>query len=143
MASKEDCDPLDIKFIGDIAARDMSTVAMREGIPWGADIDTYGLGASSYCLLFSSHIDVVQDFVSKRWRPIKPLRRHWNKKLWDTLFDTLLNSDGKNQNKFAGSHPNSLRALRKSFESYLDEGSRRKEVRSLLKQQNDILPKRR
>mmetsp|Transcript_22024 Transcript_22024/g.48004 ORF Transcript_22024/g.48004 Transcript_22024/m.48004 type:complete len:1418 (-) Transcript_22024:222-4475(-) len=132
-------DPLEVRFRGNAAAKDMECVAMREGLSWGLDVDTYGLCASAYTLLYGEHMDIVKDKSSKRWRPHKPLRRYWNKDLWFGLFDTLINIGGGSDGSYLGSHPNSLRAIRKSFEGYLDEGNRRLHVESLLKQQQKFL----
>lgn len=128
-------DPKKIKLCGDASAKDMACAAMREGLPWAADIDTYGICSSAFVLLYGFHMDIEKDRMNKRWKPHKPLRRYWNKALWKEMFDTLLNEDG--------SDPNSLRALRKSFEGYLDEGNRKKDLEAELKHQASILPKKR
>lgn len=137
----ESIDPLNLKFYGDISAEDMSCVAMRNNKGWGTDVDTYGLCASAHVLLYGSYMDIDQD-AKGRWRPKKAIRRYWQKELWTELFGTLLNVKcGNNVN--SGSHPNSLRAIRKSFEAYLNGGTRRKAVASLLHYQAGLLPKKR
>ena len=136
-------DKLEARILGKAAKEDMACAAIREGLPWGADIDTYGICASAFVLLYGIHMDIEKDPASKRWRPHKPLRRYWNKSLWNKLFDTLLNLDGKERNLATGSHPNSLRALRKSFEEYLASGGRKKDLQAELNRQSSILPKRR
>lgn len=131
--------PRNIRFSGDISADGMSCGAMKSGRPWATDADTFGLCASAHVLLFGSYMDV--DFVESvnKWTLQRPLRRYWQKTLWGKLFDTLLNPGEQHR----GSHPDTLRSIRKSFEEYLDEKNRRKEVLSLLKFQSGILPKKR
>eukprot|EP00586_Coscinodiscus_wailesii_P019822 CAMPEP_0172517578 /NCGR_PEP_ID=MMETSP1066-20121228/286246_1 /TAXON_ID=671091 /ORGANISM="Coscinodiscus wailesii, Strain CCMP2513" /LENGTH=1458 /DNA_ID=CAMNT_0013299657 /DNA_START=234 /DNA_END=4610 /DNA_ORIENTATION=+ len=135
-------DPLDIRLYGDIAAQDFSCAAMRENGSWGADADTYGLCASALALLYGSYVDTIKDPTSGRWILQKPLRRYWNKNIWNTLFDTLLNPNdtGKvGSHPSSGSHPNTLRAIRKDIEAYME--SRQDEIVSLLRHQASILPK--
>eukprot|EP00578_Thalassiosira_sp_NH16_P014046 CAMPEP_0181126148 /NCGR_PEP_ID=MMETSP1071-20121207/27454_1 /TAXON_ID=35127 /ORGANISM="Thalassiosira sp., Strain NH16" /LENGTH=1409 /DNA_ID=CAMNT_0023211689 /DNA_START=213 /DNA_END=4439 /DNA_ORIENTATION=- len=75
-------DPLKAQFKGSIAAEDMECVAMRKGLPWGVDLDFFGLAASSFILLFGSHIEIVQDRSTGKWRLSKSFRRYWQKDLW-------------------------------------------------------------
>lgn len=140
-AAKDGGDPLEVKLFGNAAAEDMPCVAMRKGLGWSFDADTYGICASAHVLLYGTHLEIEFDSNSQRWGSKKPLRRYWNQKLWNELFDALLNLDGKNS--AIASRPHSLRSLRKSFESYLNEGTRNKQLESLLKHQARILPKRR
>ena len=104
----------------------------------GAAVDTYGACATAHALLHGSYIKVEKYHASGRWLPPKLLRRYWNKNIWNALFDTLLNAEGRYSN--GGSHPDSLRSIRKSFEEYLDQGNRRSEIRSLLRHQVDYFP---
>ena len=133
--------PLDAQFLGDSStmAEGMACVAIQENRSWGLDADTYGLCASAYVLLFGAHMEVCKDSATARWKPTKPFRRYWNKKLWFDLFDTTLNSNVKGSSRSSGSHPNSLRRIRKSFEEYLDGGNRRNELSTLLRQQARML----
>ena len=137
--SKKGTDPLDTQLTGSVAAEDMECVAMREKMPWGTDTDTFGLCASAYVLLYGSHIEIEK--INNKWTLKKKLRRYWQKDLWQKLFDTLINLDSNGRS--SGSHPNSLRAIRKSFEEYLAEGNRTKQVESLLKNQDRLLPSQR
>jgi len=134
-------DPLKALFTGNIAADGTPSIAMKEDRPWGIDIDTYGLCASTHVLLFGVHMETEKR--GSRWGLRKPLRRYWDKELWNTFFDTLLNStiDGA-EDIVSGSHPNSLRSIRKMFEAHLDKSSRRAEITSLLKHQTSFLPKK-
>ena len=132
-------DPFDIQLTGSVAAEDMECVAMREKLPWGTDIDTFGLCASAHVLLYGSHIEIEK--VNNKWSLKKKLRRYWQKELWQKLFDTLINLDSNGRS--SGSHPNSLRAIRKSFEEHLAEGNRIKQIESLLKNQDRLMPSQR
>jgi len=134
-------DPLNLKFEGDISAEDMACVAMRNNEPWGIDIDTFGLCASAHVLLYGTYMDITHG-SDGRWRPKKTIRRYWQKELWSEFFDSLLNPKVKNTHQ-SGSHPNSVRAIRKSFERYLDSRTNRQAVVSLLKYQSELLPKSR
>lgn len=132
-------DPLDVKLFGNMSAEDMACVAMQNNMAWGLDVDTFGLCASAHVLLFGSYMNMDKDSSSGRWKPQKSFRRYWQKDLWTDLFDTLLNVENKSKNAMhSSSHPNSLRAIRKSFDNFLNEGNRRKEVVSLLNYQASI-----
>jgi hypothetical protein len=74
-----------------IAAKDMECAAMHEGHTWEVDLDFIGLAASSFLLLFGSHIDVIQDRSMGKWHPNKLFRRYWQRDLWGLLFDSQLN----------------------------------------------------
>lgn len=127
--------PHSVKFKGRATTKDMECVTMREGRSWSLDLDTYGLCASAYVMLFGSHMEVYQVSTTKVWRTSKPLRRYWNRALWNLLFEKLLNGG------IEESQPKKLREIRSLFEAYLDEDNRRQHLAVLLKHQAAMLPK--
>ena len=142
-ASSDGLNPLEVRFSGNIAAEDMECVAMREGKPWGIDNDLYGLCASAHTILFGVHMDVEKDSRSRRWKLKKSFRRYWQRDLWRNLFDTLLNAElgnGRNdaENLYVG-----VRSIRESFQTYLSEGNRLREIKSLLNDQARSIPNKR
>lgn len=136
MCAKDGADPMNVKLFGEATTEDLACVAMRKGCGWSFDVDTFGVCASSHVLLYGVHLEIEQGSNS-RWKPRKALRRYWQKELWSSLFDTLLNLDEGSQTAI-GSRPGSLRCLRLTLESYLN--GKAKELFSLLKHQARILP---
>jgi hypothetical protein len=133
---RQGSDPLLTQFTGSIAAEDMECVAMREGRQWGVDLDFFGLAASSYILLFGSHIEVIQDRSTRKWRTNKSFRRYWQRELWDLLFNSLLNFDSST-NKYC------LGEIRAHFDGYVEGKQRRKEIAANLQQLQNHLPTKR
>ena len=136
-AAKPGIDPMDVRLEGSCAEKDMECVAMRKGISWSFDVDTFGVCASAFVLLHGSHIEIKEDSTTERWKPHKPPRRYWQKDLWNEFFDKLLNLDEVSHSAL-GSHPVSLRALYKKMEDYVQAESTKLE--SLLKSQARMLP---
>jgi len=134
--TREGEDPLQTLFKGSIAAEDMECGTMREGLPWGVDLDYFGLCASAFILLFGSHMEVVKDKSTGNWRLNKILRRYWQKDLWQSLFHSLLNFE-------LGSERKCLRDLRAAFDEYIDENDRSREIATHLNQLFTHLPKKR
>lgn len=128
-------DPLRTLFKGSIAAEDMECGMMREGLPWGVDLDYFGLCASAFILLFGSHMEVVKDKNTGNWRLNKVLRRYWQKDLWQSLFHSLLNFE-------LGSERKCLRDLRVAFDEYIDV-DRSRQISTHLNQLFTHLPKKR
>eukprot|EP00559_Dactyliosolen_fragilissimus_P004636 CAMPEP_0184860566 /NCGR_PEP_ID=MMETSP0580-20130426/5433_1 /TAXON_ID=1118495 /ORGANISM="Dactyliosolen fragilissimus" /LENGTH=922 /DNA_ID=CAMNT_0027357717 /DNA_START=75 /DNA_END=2840 /DNA_ORIENTATION=+ len=131
--------PLDIQFCGNATTKDMESVRMRDKKAWGTDIDTFGLCASSHVLLFGCHIEIEKDRANQRWRPVKKLRRYWQRDLWCKFFDILLNVEDYTSGITSCEN---LRTLRSEFENYLNEGSHRSELKALLNAQSRSIPKR-
>jgi checkpoint serine/threonine-protein kinase len=123
---------METKFTGKATTNDMMCVAMREGLPWSFDIDTFGICASVHILLFGTHIEIKKD--KGRWMPKERVRRYHNQ-IWHEFFYMLLNlKDGV----ALGSHPQSLRRLRKQFELHLEE--KKVKLANELKNQARFLP---
>ena len=129
---------MDVQFRGQANPEDMACVAMRNGWNWSFDIDTFGICASAHVLLYGTHLEIEQDHSTKRWKPRKPLRRYWQKELWNGLFDTLLNVDDDSR-VAVGSRPGNLRKIRSVMEEYVQSHSR--ELETVLRHQARLLPK--
>lgn len=123
-------------FTGSAAAEDMECKAMRQGLPWGVDLDFYGLCASSYILLFGSHMEVVQDKATGKLKLKRLLRRYWQRELWQNYFESLLNYD-------SCSSAHCLRDIRVAFDDYLDNNGRKRDVESRIGTLYTHLPKKR
>jgi checkpoint serine/threonine-protein kinase len=126
--------PLSNFFTGSICAEDMECIAMREGKPWAADVDTFGLCASAHVLLFGCHMEVEYDHTRCRWQLKKRFRRYWQKELWCKMFESLLNlAPGE-------CHSIKLGEIRKDFETYLN--GVRNDLMTFLKGQIGYLSKK-
>lgn len=117
-----DDDCVDALFIGNTSrAPDMQCLAMRLGLPWSFDIDTFGVCTSLHFLLFGTLIE-LESYQSpngcQRWLPKEQFPRHFEKKLWIEIFDTLLNLD-EDFGRAIGSRPYSVKQLRQHIEDYL------------------------
>ena len=122
-------------FHGNVAAEDMECGTMRQGLPWGVDLDYFGLCASSHILLFGSHMEVAQDKSTGRFHLQKTFRRYWKRDLWQMYFDALLNFDVASENDV-------LRDIRIAFDEYIGK-ERKQEITSHLTQLHRNLPKKR
>lgn len=139
-AAKSGTDAMNVVLQGSASNQEMECVAMRKGLGWSFDADTFGVCAGAHALLFGTHIEIDFNRSTRRWMPRKPLRRYWKKALWTDFFDTLLNLDKVSQTAL-GSRPGSLRDLRKKMESHVQ--TRTSELESLLRHQGRILPSQR
>jgi len=139
-AAKSGMDAMDVRLEGSAAEKDMECVAMRKGLGWSFDADTFGLCAGAHVLLYGSHLEIDYNSSTKRWKPRKPLRRYWQRDLWTEFFDTLLNLDEVSKTAL-GSRPASLRDFRKKLEAHVRP--RMSELESLLRHQARILPSQR
>jgi hypothetical protein len=130
---------MDTKFLGEASPENMMCVAMRQGLPWSFDIDTFGVCAAVHALLFGEHI-VIAKTTKGRWMPIRSIPRNNQTILWRDLFDSLLNLDDVS-NTCLGSHPRSVRQLRTRIEGFLAE--RQDKLEAALRSQASMLPARR
>jgi hypothetical protein len=126
-----------LMFSGEIAAKEMQCVSMRERRAWSYDIDTYGVLCSAHVLLFGKHLDICK-IKSNRWRPKDSLKRYWQRDLWLEIFDSLLNVDVLGTT--IGSRSSSLRCLRRKIEAYLASEKAQQKLRTSLSRQANILP---
>jgi hypothetical protein len=104
-------------LLGAACPEEMMCVAMRQGLPWSFDADTFGICASAHVLLFGSHLEIAVN-ENKRWMPRETLHNDLQIDLWTYLFDTLLNLDDVTKGAI-GSRPHSLRQLRTRIEECL------------------------
>jgi hypothetical protein len=138
--------PYDIRLVGDAARTEMRCVAMRQGLTWSFDVDTYGICASAHVLLFAEHMELVRSSKGgsngsgQRWMPAQLLRKNHHRleslELWQHIFATLLNVDDATK-KAIDSRPASLRMLRSQVTGQLE--MRSEELQSALRHQSSIL----
>lgn len=132
--------PLESKLKGKASRDDMMCVAMRQGLPWSFDIDTYGLCDTAHVLLFGCNLEIERSTTTGRFAPKQRFRRYHQRELWSTLFDTLLNLEQPSKTAI-GSRPRSLRQIRVKFEAHLAE--KETELKAQLKHQAAFLPLKR
>ena len=75
-------------FVGNASQPAMMCVAMRQGLPWSLDIDTFGVCASAHVLLFASHLEIDRH-GDELWMPGESLDDCHE--LWKDFFGSLLN----------------------------------------------------
>jgi checkpoint serine/threonine-protein kinase len=129
--------PLDCKLKGRACRDDMMCVAMRNGLPWSFDVDTYGLCDTAHILLFGCGMEITRNTATGRFAPKQKFRRYHQIELWSLLFDTLLNLEEPSKTAI-GSRPGSLRQVRNKFDTYLR--AKEMDVKLLLNQQAGFLP---
>ncbi|CAJ1966981.1 unnamed protein product [Cylindrotheca closterium] len=126
-------------FRGNASCPEARCIAMRNGMPWSYDIDTFGILSSAHILLFGNHMELRQSRDS-RWHIQHRFRRYWNKDLWSEIFNSLMYPD--EETGFA--LESRVRNLRSLYEKINDciKGDEAK-ITALLKRQAALLPKRR
>ena len=132
--------PLDNRLKGKASREDMMCVAMKRGLPWSFDVDTYGLCDTAHVLLFGCSLELCRDEKTGRWGPKQRPRRYHQSNLWTKLFDSLLNIEEPSKAAI-GSRPGSLRQVRSEFEKYLSDNQT--QVKAQLKHQATFLPSKR
>jgi checkpoint serine/threonine-protein kinase len=130
---------MEVKLVGEATCKEMMCVAMRQGLPWSFDLDTFGICASVHVLLFGQHME-LQRLSSSRWMPKQPFKRYFKQDLWTRIFDKLLNIDELTKMAI-DSRPASLRLLREQVEDYLT--TQGDDLRAALRYQATLLPERR
>ena len=140
--------PYDVRLAGDASRTEMKCVAMRQGLTWSFDVDTYGICASAHVLLFAEHMELILSRSSKgggsndqrRWMPAQLVRKNHHRlvfhDLWQHMFATLLNVDDATL-RAIDSRPASLRMLRSQVAEQLE--AHRDELGSALRHQASIL----
>ncbi len=135
-------DSVNVVLWGNAAGdEEMACPAMRRGLEWCYDVDMFGICSSAHVLLFSSHIHIVQDYSTKRWKLSSPLRRYWQRDLWHNVFDTLLNFEMRESSSGVYDSSIVLHGLRISIETYLQ--THKKDLDAMLKKQARLLPSKR
>jgi checkpoint serine/threonine-protein kinase len=124
-----------VMFRGEACQHDAQCLAMRAGKPWSYDIDTFGVLACAHVLLWGTHINLRKD-TNGRWCLANTFKRYWQKELWTSIFDKLLNLD--ETGGAIGSRARSLRSLRAEIDDYTETKSEK--LRSFLTRQLSLLP---
>lgn len=104
--------PEGAKFVGDSYTEGFRCSEMIEGKPWTYEADMHCVAATVHTLLFGKYMEVQKVAGSEgvsRYRLREPLKRYWQADLWETFFDSLLNSND--------SCP--LNSLRRMFEEHI------------------------
>ncbi|ODV84938.1 hypothetical protein CANARDRAFT_8073 [[Candida] arabinofermentans NRRL YB-2248] len=88
--------PPNVKFVTELDSKDnQDCPEMNMGDPWKYEPDYYGIANVMHTLLFGKFIQTKKDSNSN-WVLSDPLKRYWQKDLWEELFKLLLNSNGAN-----------------------------------------------
>ena len=110
-------------FMGDSGTENFRCVEMLSDKPWTFQADTFGVLGCVHVMLFGAYMEVDFDKGASRWRRREPLKRYMRTKLWEPLFDALLNVPSCQQQP-------ELRRFRAAFEEHLAAPARAAEVRS-------------
>jgi checkpoint serine/threonine-protein kinase len=87
----------DVQFIADWKTDQQDCAEMREMRPWTYQVDYHGVAAIIHSMLYGKYIQTVAERSGlpgggqKNYRLTAPFRRYWQKDIWSTLFDVLLN----------------------------------------------------
>ncbi|OWB55373.1 hypothetical protein B5S28_g1245 [[Candida] boidinii] len=81
--------PADCKFTTSWETDEQDCPEIRENRPWTYECDYYGLASIIHTMLFGRYISVQQ--VGDKYKLKDPIKRYWQKELWENLFDILLN----------------------------------------------------
>ena len=68
--------PLEYRLKGKASRDDMMCMAMRKGLPWSFDIDTYGVCDTAHVLLFGCNLELVKNPETGRYGPKQRFRRY-------------------------------------------------------------------
>ena len=124
-----------VMFRGEACQHDAQCLAMRAGKSWSYDIDTFGALACAHVLLWGTHIRLRKG-TNGRLCLANTFKRYWQKELWTSIFDKLLNLD--EESGAIGSRARSLRSLRMEIDNYTETKSEK--LRSFLTRQLSLLP---
>ncbi|SMN21459.1 similar to Saccharomyces cerevisiae YJL013C MAD3 Subunit of the spindle-assembly checkpoint complex, which delays anaphase onset in cells with defects in mitotic spindle assembly [Maudiozyma saulgeensis] len=102
---------------------------MRLGKEWTFEADYYGLAGIIHSLLFGQFIDTIR-LPNNKYKLRKPFKRYWHTKLWDDIFNLLLNSGDNN----FGPLPltSNLKKLRQSLENILEQDINSDKLRRII-----------
>ncbi|CAM9151163.1 unnamed protein product [Discosporangium mesarthrocarpum] len=136
-------------FTGNCCPPSFARPSMIQGLPWKHDADLFALGSCIHFMLHGTYMEAL--FIHEglegattptepegRWRPAKPCRRYWQVKLWETLFDELLNFDWRE-----GDQEGTAVLLEKLQQTFLDYvygcPLRLRDLQELLRLQNNMI----
>ncbi|KAF7312279.1 hypothetical protein MIND_00240900 [Mycena indigotica] len=113
------------QFIADWETNARDCFELREGRPWTYQTDYFGLAGIVYCLLFGKYIE-AESVVSRdgRYRLASPLKRYWQKDIWEPLFELLLNPSGVREDSSLPLNQE-LSEIRGQMESWLQANCQR------------------
>eukprot|EP00742_Colponemidia_sp_Colp-10_P012674 GILJ01014261.1.p1 GENE.GILJ01014261.1~~GILJ01014261.1.p1 ORF type:complete len:452 (-),score=99.03 GILJ01014261.1:124-1383(-) len=121
-----------VMFTGNNHTDGFQCVEMLTNRPWKYQIDTFGLCGTVHCMLFGSYMEVqpITD-VNGPWKIKLPLKRYWQKDLWEEFFDSLLNLSSEESSVAV------LKQLRLKFESQFESNQpKTRSLKNLLIRQN-------
>lgn len=104
---------------------------------WLFDLDCHGICVCSYTLLYGTYLEM--EMKSMCWHLNKPLRRYWQKSLWEQFFSSLLNTNHSIQ---LHEYSTMLKALRQEFEVYLNMDNIKNQLKAILIQQRTLIGKK-
>ncbi|CCF60444.1 hypothetical protein KAFR_0K00880 [Kazachstania africana CBS 2517] len=107
-----------IKFKADWKTDQQDCYEMRMGKPWSYEADYYGLASIIHSMLFGKLIETI-DSPNGKVKLKNNLKRYWQKDLWQTVFDTLLNSNNFSKLPITST----LKSVRNNIESFLVDKS--------------------
>ena len=82
------------QFVGNCHASGFSCIEMLTAQPWTYQIDSFGICACAYFMLFNSYMEVERHPISLKWTFKNTLKRYWNTRIWSCFFSELLNLPG-------------------------------------------------
>lgn len=72
-----------------LVAEEDPCIEMRELKPWTYQVDLFGVAGTAHAMLFGRYMEVHQKFL--KWEIKSKLPRYFQKEIWETFFDKLLN----------------------------------------------------
>ncbi|KKK19732.1 hypothetical protein ARAM_006921 [Aspergillus rambellii] len=96
-----------VQFIADWKTGEHECNEIREMRPWTHQIDLYGLAGTIHVMLFGKYIESTTAGTARTYRIREPLKRYWERDIWNDVFDLLLNpgADRWAQMERPGSYP--------------------------------------
>ncbi|KAL4797706.1 Mad3/BUB1 homology region 1-domain-containing protein [Aspergillus venezuelensis] len=144
-----------VQFIAEWETGQHECPEIREMRPWTHQIDLYGLAGTVHVMLFGKYIEsTISDPDSKAYRIREPLKRYWEREIWNDVFDLLLNPaaerwaemecSGTGDSGRAGLPVlNSMQYLREKMESWLTVNAEKKGLGLQIRKLEAIFAERR
>ncbi|KAL4945669.1 hypothetical protein BDV06DRAFT_184225 [Aspergillus oleicola] len=144
-----------VQFIADWETGQHECPEIREMRPWTHQIDLYGLAGTVHVMLFGKYIEsTVTDPASKTYRIREPLKRYWEREIWNDVFDLLLNPGAERWARMECSNSdaeapsvlpvlNSMQYLRERMENWLTVHAEKKGVGLQIRKLEAIFAERR